>query len=140
MTPEQVLLVQRSFKQIAPIADVAGDLFYNRLFAIAPEVRQLFPTDLRLQKSKLFSMLATVVGNLQRIDQLLPAVEDLGRRHVAYGVTAAHFEPVGQALLWTLERGLGADFTPAVKAAWTEAYSLLAGAMKEGAEKLPEAA
>jgi len=75
-------------------------------------------------------MLAVAVTNLHQVDKIASAVEDLGRRHVAYGVTAKHFEPVGAALLWTLEEGLGAEFTPPVKAAWTEAYKILAGVMK----------
>jgi hemoglobin-like flavoprotein len=131
MTPEQVTMVQETFKKVVPIADVAADLFYERLFTIAPRMRQLFPADLREQRSKLVAMLATAVGNLHRIDQILPVVENLGRRHVAYGVTVAHFEPVGEALLWTLEQGLGQDFTPPVKAAWTEVYLLLSSTMKK---------
>jgi hemoglobin-like flavoprotein len=126
-------MVQDSFKKVVPIADTAADLFYDRLFIIAPEVRALFPADLTEQKKKLIAMLATAVNNLHQVGTILPAVEDLGRRHVAYGVTAQHYEPVGAALLWTLEQGLGADFTPPVKSAWTEAYLTLAGVMQEGA-------
>lgn len=133
MTPEQVTLVQDSFKQVVPIADMAADLFYDRLFSIAPEVRPLFPSDLKEQKKKLIGMLVTAVTNLHQVETILPAVQNLGKRHVSYGVTAAHYEPVGAALLWTLEQGLGAAFTPPVKAAWTEAYCTLAGAMRAAA-------
>jgi hemoglobin-like flavoprotein len=133
MTPEQVKMVQDSFAKVAPIADTAADLFYNRLFEIAPEVRTLFPQDLGPQKKKLMQMLATAVGNLHQIDKILPAVQDLGRRHVAYGVTTKHYEPVGAALLWTLEQGLGPAFTPPVKDAWTEVYTTLAGVMQHAA-------
>lgn len=129
MTPEQVSLVQDSFRKVVPIADTAADLFYDRLFTIAPEVRPLFPDDLKEQKKKLITMLATAVTNLHQVETILPAVENLGKRHVSYGVTAKHYEPVGAALLWTLEQGLGSDFTPPVKAAWTEAYTTLAGVM-----------
>jgi hypothetical protein len=76
----------------------------------------LFPSDLAEQKKKLMQMLATAVTNLHQVEKIIPAVEDLGRRHVAYGVTDKHYEPVGAALLWTLEQGLGPDFTPPVKA------------------------
>lgn len=134
MTPEQVKLVQDSFKKVVPIAGTAADLFYDRLFAIAPEVRSLFPNDLTEQKKKLIQMLATAVTNLHQVETILPAVEDLGRRHVTYGVTAKHYEPVGAALLWTLEQGLGSDFTPPVKAAWTETYMTVAGVMTKAAE------
>ena len=129
MTPQQVELVQTSFKKVVPIAATAADLFYNRLFEIAPETRAMFPKDLTEQKGKLMSMLGTAVTNLHKLDTILPAVKDLGQRHKGYGVTAAHYAPVGAALLWTLEKGLGRDFTPEVKAAWTETYTALAGVM-----------
>lgn len=129
MTPQQIDLVQSSFKKVVPIAGTAADLFYGRLFEIAPEVRSMFPDDMREQKIKLMTMLGTAVSNLHRLDTILPAVKDLGQRHTGYGVTAAHYAPVGAALLWTLEQGLGADFTPEVEAAWTETYTALAGAM-----------
>jgi hemoglobin-like flavoprotein len=122
MTPEQIKMVQDSFKKVMPIAGTAADLFYDRLFEIAPEVRSLFPTDLAEQKKKLIVMLATAVNNLDRVDKVIPAVKELGKRHASYGVAAKHYEPVGTALLWTLEQGLGTDFTPPVKAAWTETY------------------
>jgi hemoglobin-like flavoprotein len=133
MTPDQVTLVQESFKKVVPIAGKAADLFYERLFTIAPEVRSLFPTDLSEQKKKLMQVLATAVTNLHQVEKILPAVEELGRRHVAYGVTEKHFEPVGAALLWTLEQGLGPDFSPPVKAAWTETYITVAGVMTKAA-------
>ncbi|HWM46265.1 MAG TPA: globin family protein [Xanthobacteraceae bacterium] len=137
MTPEQVKLVQESFSKVAPIADKAADLFYDRLFAIAPEVRRLFPDDLSQQKKKLMQMLATAVTNLHQVEKILPAVQDLGRRHVAYGVTPSHYEPVGAALLWTLEQGLGPDFTPAVKEAWTTTYTTVAKVMTDAATQVP---
>jgi len=130
MTPQQIALVQSSFKSVAPIAAKAADLFYDRLFAIAPEVRRLFPADLSVQKVKLMGMLATAVNNLHQIDALLPALRQLGERHRGYGVSAGHFVPVGAALLWTLKEGLGSAFTPEVKAAWSAAYRALAGAMQ----------
>jgi hemoglobin-like flavoprotein len=137
MTPEQVKLVQDSFAQVAPIADKAADLFYDRLFVIAPEVRSLFPDDLSEQKKKLMQMLATAVSNLHQVEKILPAVQDLGRRHVGYGVTAKHYQPVGAALLWTLEQGLGPAFTPQVKEAWTATYVTVADVMKSAAAQVP---
>jgi hemoglobin-like flavoprotein len=114
---------------VVPIAATAADLFYGRLFEIAPEVRPMFPEDMKEQKVKLMAMLGTAVINLHKLDEILPAVKALGERHKSYGVTTAHYAPVGAALLWTLEQGLGADFTPDVKAAWTETYTALAGVM-----------
>ena len=137
MTPEQVKLVQDSFAKVVPIAGKAADIFYDRLFMIAPEVRPLFPSDLTEQKKKLIQMLATAVTNLHQVEKIIPAVEDLGRRHAGYGVTAKHYEPVGAALLWTLEQGLGADFSPPVKAAWTETYMTVAGVMQKAAAAVP---
>ncbi len=133
MTPEQVAMVQDSFKKVVPIAGTAADLFYDRLFTIAPDVRPMFPEDLKEQKKKLIAMLATAVTNLHQAEKIIPAVQELGKRHAGYGVTAKHYEPVGAALLWTLEQGLGADFTPPLKAAWTETYVTLAGVMQNAA-------
>jgi len=129
MTPEKIELVQSSFKKVVPIAGTAADLFYDRLFEIAPEVRRLFPQDMKDQKSKLMAMLGTAVANLHKLETILPAIKALGDRHKGYGVTSAHYAPVGAALLMTLEKGLGDDFTPEVKAAWTETYTALAGVM-----------
>ena len=131
MTPQQIALVQTSFAKVVPIAGTAADLFYGRLFEIAPDVRRMFPQDLAEQKKKLMAMLATAVTNLHRLDTVLPAVKALGLRHKGYGVTAEQYTPVGAALLWTLEKGLGADFTPETKTAWTEAYTALSAAMTD---------
>jgi hemoglobin-like flavoprotein len=131
MTPEQVTMVQESFKKVAPIANTVADLFYDRLFEIAPEVRGMFPDDLREQKKKLIGMLGIAVSNLHQFDTIIPAVETLANRHVDYGVKPEHFQPVGAALLWTLERGLGADFTPPLKKAWTDTYVTLSGIMED---------
>jgi len=94
---QEIALVQDTFKKVAPIAPQAADLFYGRLFEIAPDVRALFPADLAEQKKKLIAMLATAVNNLHQVGSIVPAVQDLGRRHVGYGVTAAHYKPVGDA-------------------------------------------
>ena len=134
MTPEQVSLVQESFKKVQPIAPQAADLFYGRLFEIAPQVRPMFPADLKEQKRKLMAMLGTAVTNLHQVDKIVPAVQDLGRRHAGYGVTSEHYKPVGEALIWTLQQGLGDGFTPAVKGAWVEAYTTLAGVMTAAAK------
>lgn len=133
MTPEQIELVQDSFASVRPIAATAADLFYGRLFAIAPEVRSMFPDDMTEQKKKLMTMLGVAVANLDNPDVVVPAVQGLGRRHATYGVTDAHYAPVGDALIWTLEQGLGAAFTPAVHEAWVATYGLVAGLMKDAA-------
>jgi hemoglobin-like flavoprotein len=129
-------LVQESWMQVEPIADAAATLFYDRLFELDPSLRALFPsTDLREQKKKLMQTLTVAVRSLYRLDELTPALEALGRRHVGYRVRDEHYETVGQALLWTLEQGLGAAFTPEVRAAWVETYQLVASVMQRAARE-----
>ncbi len=139
MTPDQIKLVKHSFAQVAPIADQAADLFYDRLFESAPGVRPLFPDDMAEQKKKLMQMLATAVANLDRVEEILPALEDLGRRHVDYGTRPEHYDTVGEALIWTLGQGLGEAFTPAVEEAWVQTYGTIAQVMKAAAAEVAEA-
>jgi hemoglobin-like flavoprotein len=129
MTPEQIKLVQDSFAKVAPISEKAAELFYGRLFEIAPQVRAMFPDDMTEQRKKLMATLAIVVNGLNNLDTILPAASALAKRHVSYGAEAAHYPVVGQALLWTLEQGLGPSWTPEVAAAWTGAYTTLSGFM-----------
>jgi hemoglobin-like flavoprotein len=133
MTPEQIGLLRTSFDKVRPISEDAARLFYARLFEIAPEVRPLFKGDMAEQGRKLMATLAVVVNGIDDLPRLLPAVEGLGRRHAGYGVTDQHFAPVGAALIWTLEQGLGEDFTPEVRTAWLDAYGTLAAVMQDAA-------
>jgi hemoglobin-like flavoprotein len=129
VTPQQVQLVQESFSKVAPIAPQAAELFYGRLFEVAPQVRSLFPDDLSEQKKKLMATLAVVVGGLDKLDTILPAASALAKRHVGYGAAPEHYPVVGGALLWTLEKGLGEAWTPELADAWTGAYTTLSGFM-----------
>ncbi len=129
MTPEQVKSVQDSFAKVVPIADTAAAIFYDRLFEIAPETRALFPAEMTEQRRKLIATLAAVVNGLGNLDSILPTASALAKRHVGYGVTAKHYEPVGEALLWTLQRGLGSAWTVEVAAGWIAAYATLSGFM-----------
>jgi hemoglobin-like flavoprotein len=142
VTPEQKVLVQESFAHVVPIADTAAELFYGRLFELDPSLRLLFRGDMREQGRRLMQMLTVAVRGLDRLEAIVIAVQALGRRHVAYGVTEAHFATVGAALLWTLEQGLGSAFTPAVADAWASVYDVLATTMKDAMadESLPAAA
>lgn len=133
MAPENIALVRGSWQQVLPIKDAAAQLFYERLFELDPALRALFKGDMAEQGRKLMTMINMVIMSLDNLAPLLGAVEDLGRRHVAYGVTEAHYDTVGSALLWTLDKGLGEQFAPPVEAAWTEAYTTLASAMKQAA-------
>ena len=133
MTLEQIALVQRSFAQLLPNADVAAAVFYHRLFELDPALRPLFKGDPQAQERALMGMLKVAVAGLDRLDQLVPAVQSLGRRHAGYGVQDAHYATVGGALLWTLHQGLGDAFTTAVEQAWVTVYTLLADVMKGAA-------
>jgi len=137
MTPRQKLLVQETFAKVVPIADQAAALFYGRLFETAPALRALFNTDMQAQGRKLMQMIGTCVSKLDALDQLVPAVKELGRKHVAYGVSDADYAAVGAALLWTLEQGLGPAFTTEVREAWTDVYQTLASTMIAGAYAAP---
>lgn len=125
MTPDQIALVQDSFKKVVPIADVAAGLFYGRLFEIAPEVKPMFRGDIKEQGRKLMATLGVVVTGLTRLETVLPAASALAKKHVDYGVKAEHYAPVGAALLWTLEKGLGDAWTPELAEAWGTAYGTL---------------
>ena len=135
LTLTQKTLVQESFALIAPIADDAAVLFYRRLFEIDPSLQGMFRGDMAEQRKKLMQMLTAAVKGLDRLDQLVPVVQELGRRHGRYGVVDSHYDAVGGALLWTLEMGLGAGFTPETREAWTTVYGLLATTMKDAARE-----
>ncbi len=133
MTAEQIRLVQTTFAKVAPIAPQAAALFYGRLFELDPKLRPLFKSDLGDQGRKLMQMIGVAVNGLTRLDDIVPVVRQLGVRHAAYGVKEGDYDTVATALLWTLGEGLGPEFTPQVREAWTAAYGLLATTMKEAA-------
>jgi hemoglobin-like flavoprotein len=135
MDSTQIELVQSSFAKVLPIADDAASLFYSRLFEVDPELRPMFRGDMVEQGRKLMTMISVVVAGLKSLDRIVPAVRALGMRHSAYGVRDEHYDTVGAALLWTLEKGLREDFTDDVRAAWTGAYTLLADTMKDAANE-----
>jgi len=135
LTAVQKSLVQNSFASIATIADDAAVLFYQRLFELDPSLRPMFRGNMAEQRKKLMQMITAAVKGLDRLEQLVPVVQDLGRRHAGYGVADSHYDTVGAALLWTLEAGLGRAFTPEVKEAWTAVYGLLATTMKNAARE-----
>ena len=135
-TATDIALVRRSFDLVVPIAGVAADLFYERLFYMAPSLRRMFPDDMRDQKRKLMVMLAMAVNGLADLDKLVPQLMELGARHAGYGVKDYHYKVVGEALIWTLERGLADHFTPDVERAWVRVYLLVAATMQAGADEV----
>jgi nitric oxide dioxygenase len=140
MTPDQIKAIQESFAKVAPISEQAAAMFYARLFEIAPSVKPLFKGDMAEQGRKLMATLAVVVNGLTNLETILPAASALAKRHVGYGVKPIHYPIVGEALLWTLERGLGADWTPELETAWGDAYDELSDYMIDEAYGLSVAA
>jgi hemoglobin-like flavoprotein len=137
MTPKQVELVQGSWKKVLPISDTAAAIFYKRLFELDPTLKGLFKGDMKEQGRKLMAMISVAVTGLTRLETIVPAVQDLGRRHVGYGVKDKHYDTVATALAFTLEKGLGDAFTPEVKEAWVTTYGVLSKTMKDAAAKVP---
>lgn len=133
MTPKQIELVKSSWAKVAPITEQAAELFYGKLFELNPEVKNLFKSDMKEQGRKLMAMLNTAVNSLDKVEIIVPVLQDMGRRHVAYGVKDRDYDTVGEALLWTLEQGLGEAFTDEVKGAWVDTYTLVATTMKTAA-------
>jgi len=135
MDATQIQLVQESFAKVQPIATQAAQMFYQRLFMLDPQLKQLFKGDMQEQGKKLMSMIAAAVNGLKDLDKLVPVLETLGQRHVGYGVKPADYGVVGAALLWTLEQGLKDAFTPDVRGAWTTFYGMAADTMQGAAAR-----
>ena len=136
MTPEQITLVQTSWEKVKPISEQAAELFYGRLFELDPSLKPLFKSsDMKEQGKKLMATLNLAVISLTKLDTILAAVQDLGRRHVKYGVPDESYATVGEALLWTLDKGLGDEFTDEVKVAWTETYTTISNVMLDAAHE-----
>lgn len=140
MSPREIEIVQSTFEKIRPIAPAAAELFYQKLFEMDPSLTVLFKGDMKEQGRKLMNMIGAGVRGLSDTAVLIPVLTDLGRRHVGYGVLRKHYVTVGSALIWTLEQGMGRDFTAEVRDAWCAAYELLAGVMQHGAAAANEAA
>ena len=136
MNPTTIHDVQRTFDLITPIADNAASLFYSKLFELDPSLKSMFKSDMSEQRKKLMQILGVAVSSLNNLEAIVPAVQDLGRRHVKYGVQPLHYNTVAEAILWMLEQTLGAVFTPAVKQSWTEVYTILADTMIAAANEV----
>lgn len=133
MTPQQIDILKSSWAKVVPIKDTAAELFYGKLFELDPAVKPLFKGDMKEQGRKLMAAINTVVNGVDNLGPMVPVLQDMGKRHVAYGVTDAHYDTVGAALIWTLGQGLGDAFTPEVKDVWVGAYTTIASVMKEAA-------
>lgn len=132
MTPDQKAIVKSTWSMVVPIADQAAAIFYAKLFELDPSVKPMFAnSDMSEQGKKLMQMITIAVNGLDNLEGLIGAVQQLGKRHVGYGVKAEHYDTVGAALLDTLGVGLGDAFTPEAKEAWTVTYTTLATVMKD---------
>jgi nitric oxide dioxygenase len=129
MTERQILLVKNSWSYVIVNADEAGQLFYNRLFEVAPEVKPMFKGDIKEQSRKLMNMVTYIVTKLQKLDEIMGEVRSLAQRHGKYGVKPHYYQIVGSTLLWTLKEGLGDKWNTETEQAWTTVYSALADAM-----------
>ena len=134
LSKEQIGIIKYTWLRVVPIADVAAMLFYDNLLRSHPELKPMFArSDMAEQRKKLVASLNLVVLSLDSLESVLPALRSLGRKHVGYGVQEEHYDAVGTALLETLGQGLGTEFTPEARAAWTTAYGMIASVMKEAA-------
>lgn len=134
MSPEQKLLIRRTWADLVPVADSTAALFYQRLFAIDPPARRLFGSkDMGVQGTLFMQMLSVFVRSLDDLPAMSTALERCGERHAGYGVLATDYDDVGRALLWAIEQVLGPQYTPEVRDAWSEGYRTLATTMQHGA-------
>jgi hemoglobin-like flavoprotein len=141
MSPEDKALLKSTWAMVAPIADVAAGLFYERLFTLDPSLKPMFEkTDMKEQRRKLMQALGAVINGVDNLEALVPTLEQLGRNHARYGVTDRHYATVGAALLWTLEQGLKDAWTPAAQSVWTAAYTTVSTVMRRAASEEAHAA
>lgn len=131
LTARQITIIKQSWQAVLPIKSQAAELFYARLFELDPTTKALFKGKLDYQGDKLMTTLNVVVNAVDNVDDIVPMLEAMGKRHIIYGVEHRHYETVGVAFLWVLEQGLGDQFTDEVKEAWTLVYHLIANYMKE---------
>jgi hemoglobin-like flavoprotein len=135
MTPEQLQMIRLTFLLVMDRRTETGRMFYERLFAVAPDTRALFGDDMDAQVQKLMDALAMAIASLRDMPSLVAMLEAMAVRHKDYGVRDEHYDQAGEALLWTLAAILGPAFTPAVRGAWATFYGTLANVMRDAAKQ-----
>jgi hemoglobin-like flavoprotein len=135
LTTEQKTLIHKTFRKVTLKTNTFADLFYTRLFELDPELRPMFKNDMREQQKKFMQTVGTLVASLDLPDKFEEPVQQLGKRHTAYHVEKKHYDTVGEALMWALERVLGDDFTEEAKTAWTGLYTYIAQTAIAAAEE-----
>lgn len=132
-----ITALETSFDQIAVRGDELVDVFYSRLFAVAPGVRPLFAgTDLKRQKGILLATLVLLSRSLRDLDSVVPKLREMGARHVRNGAQPEHYPVVGQVLITSMAQIAGDAWTLEYELAWTEAFAVVAGAMLDGANSV----
>jgi hemoglobin-like flavoprotein len=136
ITTAQIELVKETWAKVAPIADTAAKQFYDRLFETNPQISPMFDgTNLPEQRRKLVKAINMAVISLERFETKVPVIRNLGYNHVFYGVKEWHYGQVGATLLWTLEAGLGDEWSNEAAMAWAIAYQMIADVMIKGARQ-----
>ena len=132
----EIILVKQSWNGVGKIKpEILGDAFYTKLFFDNPELRKMFPQEMEEQNKKLIDMLNVIIERLENLNELKGEIIAVARRHVDYGVKTEHYNMVGNALLWTLQKALGKDWTEELKTAWINCYNVLSGTMITAASK-----
>ena len=138
MTEEQMILVRSSWKTFRNVnPSLIANVFYSKLFFDNPKLRKMFPEDMDKQHLKFVDMLNVMISRIDSTEDTTEKIKALAKRHVGYGVRTEHYQFIGNALLWTIEKGLGNDWNDAIKEAWDAYYNMIAGIMIEAANKLP---
>ncbi|MEO0819869.1 MAG: globin domain-containing protein [Pseudomonadota bacterium] len=138
LPPQTIRALRESWERVEREPDRAAALFYERLFALDPATAPFFAeTEMEGQRAKFIATLRSVVEALDEMSDVQPLLRELGVQHAGYGVRPEHYDSVGSALIWSIERLMGPDCTPEIRAAWTLAYALVAGAMRAAGDKAP---
>lgn len=136
ITTEQIELVKKTWGKVVPIADTVAKLFYDRLFETNPQIAPMFDgTNPPEQRRKLMEAINMAVISLERFETMVPVIRNLGYHHVFYGVRDWHYGQVGTTLLWTLDAGLGEEWSNEAAMAWAIAYQMIAEVMIKGARQ-----
>jgi hemoglobin-like flavoprotein len=132
LTPEAIQAVRAGFARIAPIREEIGGLFYGKLFEMDPGLRPLFGDNLEAQSRMLMTAIQMVIDSLDSPENVARHLSEVGRRHGAYGAQMRDFDTFGAALIWSLQQGLGPDYTPQFETGWVGAFDLIRNVMRGG--------
>lgn len=130
LTKDEIKLIQSSWIDLTNKSKIVGEKFYERLFKRSPEIKELFKGDLKEQAGALMRMVKTVVEGLNNPQIIIPALQELGRRHNEYGVKFEHYKGFGDCLIDCIEEELKPTFDAQTRKAWDKLYGMLAEVMK----------